>query len=448
MTTIDEQLAEFRRGSAELLVEAELVRKLQRGKPLRIKAGFDPTAPDLHLGHTVLINKMRQFQQFGHEVVFLIGDFTGLIGDPTGRNATRPRLTPEEVQANARTYQSQIFTILDPEKTVIEFNSRWFSAMGAAGLIEIAARHTVARMLERDDFSKRYKSGQPIAVHEFLYPLVQGYDSVALRADVELGGTDQTFNLLVGRHLQESYGQEPQCVLTMPLLEGLDGVNKMSKSLGNYVGIAEPADAQFGKLMSISDDLMWRYFELLSFRPLRDIEALRVGIADGRNPRDVKFELARELVGRFHGAVAAEAAQAAFVERFSKKSLPDDLPLQCVPASAAAGEPIIAVLRAVGLAASNSEAVRKLAEGAVRVDGEKLSDRGWLMPPGVEHILQVGPRRFARVKVTSALYNNGLHLIWTLLLRSVDSPCPTPIMPPLDAFAAPGNGVHQKPGRR
>jgi tyrosyl-tRNA synthetase len=403
MTTIDEQLAEFRRGSAELLVEAELARKLQRGKPLRIKAGFDPTAPDLHLGHTVLINKMRQFQQFGHEVVFLIGDFTGLIGDPTGRNATRPRLTPEEVQANARTYQSQIFTILDPEKTVIEFNSRWFSAMGAAGLIEIAARHTVARMLERDDFSKRYKSGQPIAVHEFLYPLVQGYDSVALRADVELGGTDQTFNLLVGRHLQESYGQEPQCVLTMPLLEGLDGVNKMSKSLGNYVGIAEPADAQFGKLMSISDDLMWRYFELLSFRPLRDIEALRAGIADGRNPRDVKFELARELVGRFHGAVAAEAAQAAFVERFSKKSLPDDLPLQCVPASAAAGEPIIAVLRAVGLAASNSEAVRKLAEGAVRVDGEKLSDRGWLMPPGVEHILQVGPRRFARVKVTSAL---------------------------------------------
>jgi len=287
MISIDEQMAEIKRGCSELLVEAELLKKLQRGKPLRIKAGFDPTAPDLHLGHTVLINKMRAFQQFGHEVVFLIGDFTGMIGDPTGRNATRPRLTPEAIQQNAQTYQSQIFKILDPARTTIEFNSRWFSKIDAAGLIEIAAKHTVARMLERDDFAKRYKSNQPIALHEFLYPLVQGYDSVALRSDVELGGTDQKFNLLVGRQLQESYGQEPQCVLTMPLLEGLDGVNKMSKSLGNYVGIAEDADAQFGKLMSISDELMWRYFELLSFRPLAEIAALRGAIAEGRNPRDV-----------------------------------------------------------------------------------------------------------------------------------------------------------------
>jgi tyrosyl-tRNA synthetase len=328
MTSTAEQLNEIRRGSAELLIEAELIKKLARGKPLRIKAGFDPTAPDLHLGHTVLINKMRQFQQFGHEVIFLIGDFTSLIGDPTGRNATRPRLTPEQVQANARTYEAQIFKILDPKLTKVDFNSRWFNPMGAAGLIEIAAKHTVARMLERDDFAKRYKSGQPIAIHEFLYPLVQGYDSVALQADVELGGTDQKFNLLVGRALQEAYGQEPQCVLMMPLLEGLDGVNKMSKSLGNYVGIDEPADAQFGKIMSISDELMWRYFELLSFRPLAEIESLRAAIAGGRNPRDVKFELAKEIVARFHGAAAAEQAQADFIARFAQKTLPTDLPLQ------------------------------------------------------------------------------------------------------------------------
>ena len=402
MVSIKQQLEEIRRGSAELLIEAELQKKMARGKPLRIKAGFDPTAPDLHLGHTVLINKMRQFQQFGHEVIFLIGDFTGLIGDPTGRNATRPRLTPEDVQNNARTYQEQIFKILDPSRTLIEFNSKWLSNMPLPKFVEVAAQYTVARMLERDDFAKRYKSGQPISVHEFFYPLAQGYDSVALKADVEIGGTDQKFNLLVGRQLQEAYGQEPQCVLTMPLLEGLDGVNKMSKSLGNYVGITEAPGAQFGKLMSISDDLMWRYFELLSFRPLGDVAALRAAIADGRNPRDVKFELARELVGRFHGAAAAEQAQAEFIARFSQKSLPTDLPLQILAAADATGEGLVAVLKATGLAASNSEAVRKLAEGAVRIDGEKVQDRGHRLPVGSEHILQIGARRFARVKIEKA----------------------------------------------
>jgi tyrosyl-tRNA synthetase len=403
MIPIDEQLAEIKRGSAELLVEAELVKKLQRGTPLRIKAGFDPTAPDLHLGHTVLINKMRQFQQFGHEVVFLIGDFTGLIGDPTGRNATRPRLTPEAVQENARTYQAQIFKILDSEKTVIEFNSKWLSAMPLPQFVEVAAKYTVARMLERDDFAKRFKAQQPISVHEFFYPLAQGYDSVALRSDVELGGTDQKFNLLVGRQLQEGYGQEPQCVLTMPLLEGLDGVNKMSKSLGNYVGIAEDADAQFGKLMSISDELMWRYFDLLSFRPLAQLQALRQSIAEGRNPRDVKFELAQEIVARFHGENAARAAQDAFVARFANKALPTDLPLQELPGRSDAGENIVAALKASGLVASNSEAVRKIAEGAVRIDGVKVADRDLWLPVGAEHVLQLGPRRFARVKIGKPL---------------------------------------------
>lgn len=400
MSHIKEQLRELQRGASELLLEAELEKKLTRGQPLRIKAGFDPTAPDLHLGHTVLINKLRQFQQFGHEVIFLIGDFTGLIGDPTGRNATRPRLTHEDVQANARTYQEQIFKILDPARTRIEFNSKWLSNMPLPKFVEVAAHYTVARMLERDDFSKRYKSGQPISVHEFFYPLAQGYDSVALHADVELGGTDQKFNLLVGRQLQEAYGQEPQCVLTMPLLEGLDGVNKMSKSLGNYVGITEAPELQFGKLMSISDDLMWRYFELLSFRPLTEIESLRTAVAAGRNPRDVKFELAKEIVGRFHGAAAAEQAQASFTARFADKALPDDLPLsEIVAADPAAGESLVAVLKAVGLAASNSEAVRKLGEGAVRIDGEKVQDRQLRLPVGAQHILQVGPRRFARVKI-------------------------------------------------
>jgi len=385
-----------------VLTLPDLERKLARRVPLHIKAGFDPTAPDLHLGHTVLINKLRQFQQYGHNVTFLIGDFTGMIGDPSGRNATRPRLTTEEIKSNARTYEQQIFKILDPEKTKIDFNSRWFGSMNAAGLIEIAARHTVARMLERDDFSKRFKANQPIALHEFLYPLVQGYDSVAMRADVELGGTDQKFNLLVGRQLQEHYGQEPQVVLTMPLLEGLDGVNKMSKSLGNFIGITDAPDEMFGKLMSISDQLMWRYFELLSFRPLGEVAALRAAIAAGRNPRDVKFELARELVARFHGAAAAEQAQQNFTSRFAEKALPTDLPEIAV--CCAAGETAVPLLVAltesgVALAASRSEARRKVAEGAVRIDGEKATDPQLRLAAGSAYTLQVGPRRFARVSI-------------------------------------------------
>jgi tyrosyl-tRNA synthetase len=393
---IQEQMAELARGTQDLLLPAELETKLKRGTPLKVKTGFDPTAPDLHLGHTVLINKMRQFQQFGHDVIFLIGDFTGLIGDPTGRNTTRPRLTPEDVQANARTYEQQIFRILDPVRTRIDFNSRWFGSMSAAGLIEIAAKHTVARMLERDDFAKRYKSNQPIAIHEFLYPLVQGYDSVALQADVELGGTDQKFNLLVGRQLQQQYGQEPQVVLTVPLLEGLDGVNKMSKSLGNYIAINDAADDMFGKLMSISDTLMWRYFELLSFRPLGEIAALKRAVDEGRNPRDVKFELASEIVARFHDLGAAKAALANFQARFAQKTLPTDLPLTTI---AAPDGPLAltAVLTAAGLAASGSEARRKIAEGAVRINGEKVLDAAMRLNVGETHILQLGPRRFARV---------------------------------------------------
>jgi len=399
---VPEQIAELQRGASEVLTLPDLEKKLRRGEPLRIKAGFDPTAPDLHLGHTVLINKLRQFQQFGHEVTFLIGDFTGMIGDPTGRNATRPRLTPDEIKSNARTYEQQIYKILDPATTRIDFNSRWFGPMNAAGLIEIAAHHTVARMLERDDFSKRFKGNQPIALHEFLYPLVQGYDSVALRADVELGGTDQKFNLLVGRQLQEHYGQEPQVVLTMPLLEGLDGVNKMSKSLGNFIGITEAPDAMFGKLMSISDELMWRYFELLSFRPLGDIAALKKEIAAGRNPRDVKFELAQEIVARFHDAAAAQRAQANFTSRFAEKTLPTDLPevvLHC--AAGEDGLPLVAALTSAGveLAASRGEARRKIGEGAVRIDGEKVADPALRLAAGSSYTLQLGPRRFARVSV-------------------------------------------------
>ena len=395
---LEEQLAELKRGAVDLIPETDLAKRIQRGKPLRVKAGFDPTAPDLHLGHTVLINKLRQFQLFGHDVIFLIGDFTGMIGDPAGKNATRPRLSREEIASNARTYQEQIFKILDRERTLIEFNSTWFGPMSAAGLIELAAKHTVARMLERDDFHKRYKSGQPIAIHEFLYPLVQGYDSVALRADVELGGTDQKFNLLVGRQLQQHYGQEPQVVLTVPLLEGLDGVNKMSKSLGNYVAINDTADDMFGKLMSISDTLMWRYFELLSFRPLGDIAALKRAIDEGRNPRDVKFELASEIVSRFHDLAAAKTALANFQARFAQKTLPTDLPL---PTIAAPDGPLTltAVLTAAGLAASGSEARRKIAEGAVRIDGEKVLDAAMRLNEGETHIVQLGPRRFARVKV-------------------------------------------------
>ncbi|HXL96979.1 MAG TPA: tyrosine--tRNA ligase [Steroidobacteraceae bacterium] len=393
---IQQQMAELARGAQDLLLPAELESKLRSGRRLKIKAGFDPTAPDLHLGHTVLINKMRQFQQFGHDVVFLIGDFTGMIGDPTGRNATRPRLTPEEIQANARTYEQQIFRILDPALTRIDFNSRWFGPMSAAGLIEIAARHTVARMLERDDFSKRFKNNQPIAMHEFLYPLVQGYDSVAMQADVELGGSDQKFNLLVGRQLQQHYGQEPQVVLTMPLLEGLDGVNKMSKSLGNFIAINDAANDMFGKLMSISDPLMWRYFELLSLRPLGEIAALKRAVEEGRNPRDVKFELAVEIVTRFHDLAAAQAAHAHFMARFAEKALPTDLPLTLI-AAPEGHLGLSAALTAAGLAASGSEARRKIAEGAVRIDGEKVLDAATQLTVGETHILQLGPRRFARV---------------------------------------------------
>lgn len=400
MMDFNEQLAELKRGTQEMLTERELVEKLKRGKPLHIKAGFDPTAPDLHLGHTVLLNKMRQFQQLGHDVTFLIGDFTGRIGDPTGRNATRPPLTTEDIEANARTYKEQVFKILDPDRTRIDFNSRWFGDMPASKLIEIAARHTVARMLERDDFTKRYKAGQPIALHEFLYPLVQGYDSVAMKADVELGGTDQKFNLLVGRQLQETYGQEPQIVITMPLLEGLDGVNKMSKSLGNYIGIAESADVIFGKVMSISDELMWRYFELLSFRPLTEIAGLKTAIEAGRNPRDVKFELAGELVARFHGAPAAEQAQRDFTARFAEKTLPTDLPPTRI-AVGPEGMRIANLLKEGGLAASTSEANRKIDEGAVKIDGVKVSDRTLMFRAGADHIFQIGSRRIARLTLVA-----------------------------------------------
>ncbi len=400
MLTAAEQMPELRRGVHEILVEAEFERKLGRGRPLKIKAGFDPTAPDLHLGHTVLINKMRQFQEFGHQVIFLIGDFTGMIGDPTGKSATRPRLTPADVEDNARTYQEQIYKILDPERTLIDFNSRWMGALGAAGMIELAARHTVARMLERDDFSKRYRSGQPIAIHEFLYPLVQGYDSVALEADVELGGTDQTFNLLVGRQLQADYGQEPQVVLTMPLLEGLDGVNKMSKSLGNYVGITEAAGGMFGKLMSISDTLMWRYFELLSFRPASDIAALRQAIAAGRNPRDVKFELAAEIVDRFHGAGAGEREKAEFLARFRDGQIPEQMPEFTLPAAGGALK-LATALREAQVAASATAAYRLIEQGAVRVDGERVVNRDAALQPGASYVLQSGKRAFVRVTVTS-----------------------------------------------
>jgi len=399
MLSASDQFAELRRGTAEILTEADLLKKLAKGRPLRIKAGFDPTAPDLHLGHTVLINKMAMFQRLGHEVTFLIGDFTGLIGDPTGRNATRPPLTPDDVKANAATYQAQIFKILDPALTRVDFNSRWMGAMNAAGLIQLAAKHTVARMLERDDFARRYRAGQPIAIHEFLYPLVQGYDSVALEADVELGGTDQKFNLLVGRQLQEASGQEPQVVMTMPLLEGLDGVNKMSKSLGNYIGITEVPDEMFGKLMSISDELMWRYFDLLSFRPNADLERLKQEVAAGRNPRDVKFELGVEVVDRFHGAGSGAQARDAFVARFQQGALPEDVAE--ITLTAAAGPLGIAqVLKGAGLVPSTSEAFRQLKQGAVRVDGARVEDGTLTFAAGGTHLLQVGKRRVARVKIS------------------------------------------------
>jgi len=401
MLSAAEQLLELRRGADEILVEADLVKKLDRHVPLRVKAGFDPTAPDLHLGHTVLINKMRQFQELGHDVIFLIGDFTGLIGDPTGKSVTRPRLTPEEVASNAKTYESQIFRILDPDRTAIEFNSRWMAAMPASGLIELAAQYTVARMLERDDFAKRYRSGRPIAIHEFLYPLVQGYDSVALRADVEVGGTDQKFNLLVGRQLQGSFGQEPQVVITMPLLEGLDGQNKMSKSLGNCIAIQDSPDDMFGKLMSISDMLMWRYFELLSFRPARDIAALRDSVRDGVNPRDIKFELAEEIVSRFHGAGEGIAARERFVTRFCQRELPQDLPEICICAPAGLIK-IAAVMKEAQLAPSTSAAYRLIDQGAVRVDGQRVEDRDRTLGAGESFMLRVGKRAIARVRITAA----------------------------------------------
>ena len=396
--SIEESLEIIRRGAEEILLESELEKKLARGKPLRIKAGFDPTAPDLHLGHTVLINKLRQFQELGHEILFLIGDFTGMIGDPTGKSQTRPPLTREQVVVNAQSYTDQVFKILDPQRTKVVFNSEWMNGVGAAGMIQLAAKHTVARMLERDDFSKRYKSGQPIAIHEFLYPLIQGWDSVELRADVELGGTDQKFNLLVGRQLQEAEGQEPQVVVTMPILEGLDGVQKMSKSLGNYIGITDAPDEMFGKVMSISDELMWRYFELLSFRGLEDIAALKQQIARGANPRDAKFELAGELVARFHSKEAAERAQQAFVDRFQKGAMPEEI-AECVLAAVEGGLPIANALKEAGLVSSTSEAHRMIKQGAVRIDGEKLEDRDRVFASGDVVICQVGKRKFAKIRV-------------------------------------------------
>jgi tyrosyl-tRNA synthetase len=399
MVSVDESLALIRRGAEEIIPEKGLVERLKRGRPLRIKAGFDPTAPDLHLGHTVLINKLHQFQQLGHEVLFLIGDFTGMIGDPTGKNATRPALTRDEVIENAVTYEQQIYKILDPTKTIVMFNSSWMGEMSAADMIQLAGKHTVARMLERDDFSKRYKSGQPIAIHEFLYPLVQGYDSVALKADVELGGTDQKFNLLVGRELQRQHGQDPQVILTMPILEGLDGVQKMSKSLNNYIGINDKPGDMFGKLMSISDDLMWRYFELLSFKGLDEIESWKQDVAEGANPRDVKFKLALEIVERFHTETEAKAAHEEFINRFRKGAMPDDIPEVSLTTDDGT-LPIANLLKNAGLTQSTSDALRMVRQGAVKVDGEKIEDTRLVIKAPSTHIYQVGKRRFARVIVS------------------------------------------------
>lgn len=403
MTTssdVSHAIAELRRGAQEIILEQDLAERLASGRPLRVKAGFDPTAPDLHLGHTVLLNKMRQFQELGHEAIFLIGDFTGMIGDPSGRSATRPPLTREEIDANAKTYTDQVFKILDPDKTRVEFNSRWINPLGAVGLTELAAKHTVARMLERDDFDKRFKSGRPIYIHELLYPIVQGYDSVALAADVELGGTDQKFNLLVGRQLQQAFGQQPQVVLTTPLLEGTDGVNKMSKSLGNYIAIKDPPAQMFGKLMSISDELMWRYFDLLSFRTLADLQRLKEEVAAGKNPRDVKYLLGEEIVERFHGRAAADHAREDFIARHRDQSAPEDLP-QIVVTASGGTLGIAHLLKAAGLVESTSEAFRLIQQGGVRVDGERVEDRGALVTSGEEHVYQVGKRRFARVLLTS-----------------------------------------------
>ncbi len=396
-----QNLQVIRRGVDELIVEADLVRKLAKGKPLRVKAGFDPTARDLHLGHTVVLNKMRQFQDLGHHVMFLIGDFTSMIGDPSGRNVTRPPLTPEEISANAETYKAQVFKVLDPNRTEIMFNSTWSEQLGASGMIKLAGKYTVARMLERDDFSKRFAEERPISIHEFLYPLIQGYDSVAMKADVELGGTDQKFNLLVGRELQKDYGQEPQVIITMPLLEGLDGVNKMSKSLGNYVGIHDAPNEMFGKLMSISDDLMWRYVELLSFESLDTISRWKAQIERGSNPRDVKVQFAQEIVARFHDQAAARAALEDFESRFRHGGVPDDLPEQLFVAPAE-GLVITQVLKLSGVCSSASEAVRMIEQGGVKVDGQRVSDKGLKLGAGSTYVLQVGKRKFAKVTLRKA----------------------------------------------
>ncbi len=396
MTAIDQALSIIQRGVEEILIEEELIEKLKSGKPLRVKAGFDPTAPDLHLGHTVLLNKMRQLQDLGHEILFLIGDFTGMIGDPSGKNETRPPLTREQVEANSLTYQKQVFKVLDPKKTKIMFNSEWMDKLTPVDLIKLAATHTVARMLERDDFHKRYTSGQPIAIHEFLYPLLQGYDSVAMRADIELGGTDQKFNLLMGRELQRHVGQPAQIIITLPLLPGLDGVKKMSKSLGNYIGVDESADQIFGKVMSISDETMWLWYELISFRSLEEIQKLRDDVAAGMNPRDVKFLLAEELAARFHDAEAGRHAKENFIAQFQKGKLPEDLPEVTVKVGAA-GMLIPSVIKSAGLTESTSEAVRMIQQGGVKIDSEKIQDKNLLLSAGKCIILQVGKRRFAKV---------------------------------------------------
>jgi len=396
MQSVEQSLAIIRRGAEEILVESELIEKLETGRPLRIKAGFDPTAPDLHLGHTVLLNKLKQFQDLGHEILFLIGDFTGMIGDPTGKNVTRKPLTPEQVQQNAKSYQQQVFKILDPEKTTVVFNSHWMDKMSSADMIRLASHHTVARMLERDDFDKRYKSGQPIAIHEFLYPLIQGYDSVELEADVELGGTDQKFNLLMGRELQKAYGKSQQSILTMPILEGLDGVQKMSKSLGNYIGINDSPKDIFGKLMSISDDLMWRYIELLSFRSLEDIQQWRDDVAAGTNPIEIKKTFAEEIVARFHSKEEGQQAREGFANQFKKGQIPDDI-AEITLTVGAEGLAIANVLKDSGLTVSTSEAFRMIKQGAVKIDSQKIDDRNLVITQGNEYIIQVGKRKFAKV---------------------------------------------------
>ncbi|MXR68010.1 tyrosine--tRNA ligase [Shewanella sp. JBTF-M18] len=395
MANLDQALAEIKRGTDEILLESDLLEKLKEGRPLRIKLGADPTAPDIHLGHTVILNKLRAFQELGHEVIFLIGDFTGMVGDPSGKNSTRPPLTREQVMANAETYKEQVYKILDPAKTRIEFNSSWLEDLGAAGMIRLASQQTVARMMERDDFKKRYASGQSIAIHEFMYPLLQGYDSVALEADVELGGTDQKFNLLMGRELQKAAGQKPQAVIMMPLLEGLDGVKKMSKSAHNYIGVSEPAGEMFGKIMSISDDLMWRYFELLSFRPLEEVAQLKSDVESGTNPRDVKIALAKEIIARFHDEAAAEAAHQEFINRFQKGAIPDDI--QEIEIVAGDGIGIANVLKDAGLVSSTSEAMRMIKQGAAKLDGEKIEDSRQQLSAGLTGVFQVGKRKFAKI---------------------------------------------------